>query len=303
MSPAAPAPDPGSSGGRTKPGRATAESEKSESLRAAPEREGRGCVFFTDAIFTPNVLQKSTRSIYLGLGGGRLCLFPWLGGEGSGEVLPKRTLDPLYRGRLCTAFSKDARGAWPPLVASRPCKSVSPDEDLRYRAGIPMKMPEDGHEGGPHPDLCHLIACLRGGAGLRSPLMGGCRSEGLPSGRKVRTPSGSVPPEDGGAGRAKAARNGKCHREQTAARASVRAARVKRRGKSPPPVQRWTGHDKPHAVQGRTEAGGRLPVFERRRPRVRPHHGASRVVPARGRRAMTAQGRGNLPGTEFGLGP
>ena len=155
----------------------------------------------------------------------------------------------------------------------------------------------------PQPGSRHLIACLYRRWRLRSDFMGGCRSEGLPSGRKVRTPSGSVPPEDGGTGRAKAARNGKCHREQTAARTSVRAARVKRRGKSPPPVQRWTGHDKPHAVQGRTEAGGRLPVFERRRPRVRPHHGAGRVVPARGRRAMTAQGPGNRPGTEFGLGP
>ena len=37
------------------------------------------------------------------------------------------------------------------------------------------------------------------------------------------------------------------------------AARVKRRGKSPPPGGQPPGHDKPHAVQGQTETPGRLP--------------------------------------------
>src|SRR5271163_2104427 len=38
-----------------------------------------------------------------------------------------------------------------------------------------------------------------------------------------------------------------------------RAARVKRRGKSPPPGGQPPGHDKPHAVQGQTGTPGRLP--------------------------------------------
>ena len=36
-------------------------------------------------------------------------------------------------------------------------------------------------------------------------------------------------------------------------------ARVKRRGKSPPPRAKARGHDKPHAVQDKTGGRGRLP--------------------------------------------
>jgi hypothetical protein len=36
-------------------------------------------------------------------------------------------------------------------------------------------------------------------------------------------------------------------------------ARLKRRGKSPPPLAKARGHDKPHAVQDRTGGRGRLP--------------------------------------------
>ncbi len=45
-----------------------------------------------------------------------------------------------------------------------------------------------------------------------------------------------------------------------------RAARVKRRGKSPPPGGQPPGHDKPHAVQGQTGMPGCLPGREQSRP-------------------------------------
>jgi len=46
---------------------------------------------------------------------------------------------------------------------------------------------------------------------------------------------------------------------QNARAVKVDEARVKRRGKSPPPRAKARGHDKPHAVQDKTGGKGRLP--------------------------------------------
>ena len=48
---------------------------------------------------------------------------------------------------------------------------------------------------------------------------------------------------------------------------------MKRRGKSPPPVEQSAGHDKPHAVQGRTGSMSRL-------TRLRASGGSFRVLAA-----------------------
>ena len=67
---------------------------------------------------------------------------------------------------------------------------------------------------------------------------------------------------------AKAGSDGKCRRKQTAgARA---AARVKRRGKSPPPGAQAPGHDKPHAVQDKTGSGAWPLLPGNSRPRACP---------------------------------
>src|SRR5882672_8077813 len=66
-------------------------------------------------------------------------------------------------------------------------------------------------------------------------------ASGASRGRKVRTPEGAMPRNPGRKDRdtrgRKAERlfDGQCHRKQTAAEAVCAAARVKRRGKSPPP--------------------------------------------------------------------
>ena len=51
---------------------------------------------------------------------------------------------------------------------------------------------------------------------------------------------------------------------QNARAAKVDEARVKRRGKSPPPQAKARGHDKPHAVQDKTGGKGRLPGLARK---------------------------------------
>ena len=65
---------------------------------------------------------------------------------------------------------------------------------------------------------------------------------------------------------AKAGRDGKCHRKQTARvfPQGESRVRVKRRGKSPPPGAQAPGHDKPHAVQDITGSAGRLPAARKR---------------------------------------
>src|SRR5580658_1724453 len=88
------------------------------------------------------------------------------------------------------------------------------------------------------------------------------------------------------------------------------AARVKRRGKSPPPGGQPPGHDKPHAVQGQTETPGRLPGRggnSGARLGYRSH--ARRETPRGGeksRREMNDHRRcafSKRSGTEFGLRP
>ena len=88
------------------------------------------------------------------------------------------------------------------------------------------------------------------------------------------------------------------------------AARVKRRGKSPPPAGQPAGHDKPHAVQGQTETPGRLPGRGGNpgaRLGYRSH--ARRETPRGGeksRREMNDHHRrafSKRAGTEFGLRP
>jgi len=88
------------------------------------------------------------------------------------------------------------------------------------------------------------------------------------------------------------------------------AARVKRRGKSPPPGGQPPGHDKPHAVQGQTETPGRLPGRggnSGARLGYRSH--ARRETPSAGeksRRKMNDHRRcafSKRGGTEFGLRP
>jgi hypothetical protein len=98
---------------------------------------------------------------------------------------------------------------------------------------------------------------------------------------------------------AQAGQDGQCHRKQTAQLlAASRWVRVKRRGKSPPPAERSTGHEKPHAVQGRTGDAGRL---ARRRPQGwRPSPGISRTSAPRG---STAARLGGLREMIVALGP
>ncbi len=93
-------------------------------------------------------------------------------------------------------------------------------------------------------------------------------------------------------------------------------ARVKRRGKSPPPGRQRPGHDKPHAVQGQTGTPGRLPGL-RRKPGARPgyrSHARSARNAARGEAGKEGKSPGEMndhrrgalskrPGTEFGLQP
>src|SRR5205814_4159857 len=51
--------------------------------------------------------------------------------------------------------------------------------------------------------------------------------------------------------------DGKCHRKHTAGSLRKAQARVKRRGKSSPLAKRFARHEKPHAVQDKTEKGSR----------------------------------------------
>ncbi len=89
------------------------------------------------------------------------------------------------------------------------------------------------------------------------------------------------------------------------------AARVKRRGKSPPPGEQSPGHDKPHAVQGQTGTPGCLPGRgESRGPSrvsvARASRDAARRESGRSRREMNDHRRGAFSkrrGTEFGLRP
>ncbi len=90
------------------------------------------------------------------------------------------------------------------------------------------------------------------------------------------------------------------------------AARVKRRGKSPPPAGQPAGHDKPHAVQGQTETPGRLPGREGNlgaRLGYRSHACRLDGAPRGGeksRREMNDHHRcafSKRRGTEFGLRP
>ena len=62
--------------------------------------------------------------------------------------------------------------------------------------------------------------------------------------------------------------DGKCHRKHTAGSLRKAQARVKRRGKSSPLAEQFARHEKPHAVQDKTEEG--QPV--RFNPRVSSHH-------------------------------
>jgi hypothetical protein len=49
--------------------------------------------------------------------------------------------------------------------------------------------------------------------------------------------------------------DGKCHRKDTAGSLKEAQARVKRRGKSSPLAEQFARHEKPHAVQDKTEGG------------------------------------------------
>src|SRR5262245_57729464 len=83
--------------------------------------------------------------------------------------------------------------------------------------------------------------------------------------RKVRTPQGSPPCESKGALNESSLRRKVSQKTNRFAvpyrrqRSVGREARVKRRGKSPPPQAQARGHDKPCAVQDKTEGMGRLP--------------------------------------------
>src|SRR5881409_2766539 len=63
--------------------------------------------------------------------------------------------------------------------------------------------------------------------------------------------------------------DGKCHRKYTAGSLKKAQARVKRRGKSSPLAEQFARHEKPHAVQDKTEEG--QPA--RFNPRVSSHYG------------------------------
>ena len=73
--------------------------------------------------------------------------------------------------------------------------------------------------------------------------------------RKVRTPYGSMPRKIRGQLPTKAGVDGKCHRKHTAGSLRKAQARVKRRGKSSPLAEQFARHEKPHAVQDKTEEG------------------------------------------------
>jgi len=90
--------------------------------------------------------------------------------------------------------------------------------------------------------LCALVDCLDNlfpGKGLR---LGSHEPE-----RKVRTPQGGIPRES--AGCAGDIPHGRTVSQKTNRR--LRAARVKRRGKSPPRIRQRLRHDKPNPVQGK----------------------------------------------------
>src|SRR4029453_2466243 len=76
--------------------------------------------------------------------------------------------------------------------------------------------------------------------------------------RKVRTPYGSMPRKIRGqcSSRSRGTDvDGKCHRKHTAGSLRKAQARVKRRGKSSPLAEQFARHEKPHAVQDKTEEG------------------------------------------------
>src|SRR3954454_22793373 len=90
--------------------------------------------------------------------------------------------------------------------------------------------------------------------------------------RKVRTPYGSMPRKIRGQHSARSRGtdvDGKCHRKYTAGSLRKAQARVKRRGKSSPLAEQFARHEKPHAVQDKTEEG--QPA--RFNPRVSSHYG------------------------------
>jgi hypothetical protein len=73
--------------------------------------------------------------------------------------------------------------------------------------------------------------------------------------RKVRTPYGSMPRKIRGQHSRKRMLTEKCHRKHTAGSLRKAQARVKRRGKSSPLAKQFARHEKPHAVQDKTEEG------------------------------------------------
>src|SRR5206468_11840790 len=73
--------------------------------------------------------------------------------------------------------------------------------------------------------------------------------------RKVRTPYGSMPRKIRGRRSRKQTLTEKCHRKDTAGSLRKVQARVKRRGKSSPLAKQFVRHEKPHAVQDKTEEG------------------------------------------------
>src|SRR5205814_1655494 len=76
--------------------------------------------------------------------------------------------------------------------------------------------------------------------------------------RKVRTPYGSMPRKIRGQHSSRSRGmgvDGKCHRKHTAGSLRKAQARVKRRGKSSPLAEQFARHEKPHAVQDKTEEG------------------------------------------------
>src|SRR5213075_2702155 len=107
-------------------------------------------------------------------------------------------------------------------------------------------------------------------------IAGECRVGGT-CWRKVRTPYGSMPRKIRGQysfGSGWTDVDGKCHRKDTAGSLRKARARVKRRGKSSPLAEQFARHEKPHAVQDKTEEG--KPA--RFNPWVSSHHDAVAAV-------------------------
>lgn len=124
--------------------------------------------------------------------------------------------------------------------------------------------------------------------------------------RKVRTPHGSVPRDERGQRAAQAPADGQCHRKQTASRPQGLGARVKRRGKSPPPRAARPGARKTLRGARQTGKTGRLPDPGGASRRDNPGFvapgceagNAGRKVRVRG---MTVEPPGDRRGTKSGL--